>query len=273
MYVLENLTWMQAKEAFAKCKTAIIPWGSTEQHGRHLPIGTDWFVAEFMMEELKKSDYPAIITPVLPIGYADYHCDFPGSLSFSYDTVRAMATDICNRLIPYGITHILFFNCHGGNAAPLNSVCYELRKKGIVAGLFMWFELAGKLNEKWAALGHADALETSVIMAHKPGLVDTSAAKRPVHNDFAGMKMPDVNLLLYKGVMPVHLTLRVQDISACGSILEPHLCPGADKGQWIEDSSPETAKEARKAVIEHVVGFLAEFEKLSFKALPSPTLS
>ena len=267
MYLLENLTWAQAKEAFAKCKTAIIPWGSIEQHGRHLPTGTDWFVAEFMMEDLKKRDYPAVVTPPMPVGFADYHTDFPGSLSFSFETVEAMATEICKKLISYGITHFLFFNCHGGNAAPLGRVCYELRKGGFTAGVFMWFELAGKLNEKWVALGHGDALETAVVMAHKPGLVDTSTAKRPEHNDFGTLTMPDVNLLMYKDIMPVHLTLRVRDISPCGSVLEPHMYPGADKGQWIEDAKAELALEMRPAVNDYVIGFLPEFEKITFEPI------
>lgn len=88
MYVLENRTWAQAQKAFSKCKTAIIPLGSTEQHGPHLPLGTDFFVAQYFADALAKVDFDAIVTPVLPIGFADYHSDFPGTLSLTFETLK-----------------------------------------------------------------------------------------------------------------------------------------------------------------------------------------
>ncbi|MCL2498486.1 MAG: creatininase family protein [Symbiobacteriaceae bacterium] len=269
MYQLENLTWAEAKEAFTKCKTAIIPWGSIEQHGLQLPLGTDWFASEFMIKDLLTRDYPAMVTPPMPVGFADYHSDFPGTLSFSYDTVKQMATEICSKLVSYGITHFLFYNCHGGNAAPLGRVCYDLRKKGFVAGVFMWYELAGKINKEWAALGHADGSESEVVMAHKPGLVDLAKAKRPVHNDFGVLTMPDVGILLYQDMLPIHMTIRVQDFTPSGAMLEPHLHPGADHGQWVEEVDPAKAIPMRKAVNDYILGFLPEFEKIHFEPIVS----
>jgi len=267
MYLLENMTWAEAKEAFKKCKTAIIPWGSIEQHGPHLLLGTDWFVAQHMIEDLAGRDYPAIVLPPMPVGFADYHSDFPGTLSYSFETVKTMATELCKKLISYGITHILFYNCHGGNAGPLGRVCYELRKKGFVGGVFMWFELAGKINIEWAALGHGDGSETEVVMAHKPGMVDVSKAKRPVHKDFGELKMPDVGVLIYDKIMPIHMTMRVKDFTETGAMLEPHLYPGADHGQWTEEIDPSRVATMRKAVNDYVVRFLPEFEKISFEPI------
>ena len=265
MYLLENLTWAQAKEAFAKCKTAIIPWGSIEQHGPQLPVGTDWFVAEYMIKDLIDSDYPAIITPPMPVGFADYHTDFPGTLSFSFDLVEQMATELCKKLISYGITHVLFFNCHGGNEAPLTKVCYELRKKGFTAAVFMWYELAGRINKEWAALGHGDAAETEVVMAHKPGLVKLEGVERPPEDiSFGELKMTEMNKLFFKDIMPAHFSLRISDFSKSGAIIETHIIPGAYHGQWLEDVDPERTIPMRKAVTEYVVGFLPEFEKVKF---------
>jgi creatinine amidohydrolase len=135
VYFLENLTWREAQEAFTKCKTVIIPIGSVEQHGPHLPLGTDYFTAQFFSDALVKAKRDAIVAPVLPIGFADYHSDFPGTLSLRFETLVAAVTDICDKFISYGVKHILFFNCHGGNAAPLSRVCYDLRLKGVVAAV------------------------------------------------------------------------------------------------------------------------------------------
>ena len=263
MYLLENMTWAQAKEAFAKCKTAIIPWGSIEQHGS-LPLGTDFFVAEYMAEDLAKRDYPAIVTPVIPVGFADYHTDFPGTLTLSNETVSAMATEICRKLISYGITHILFYNCHGGNQAPLGRVCYDLRNKGFVGAVFMWYELAGKINFKWAALGHGDVVEAEIVEVHRPGVLNIEGVGRPVQNDLGELKVPRRSVVTFEDIMQVHIGMRSEDFTKSGAMLEPHLYPGADHGQWFEEFDTAKAAPMRTAVNDYVVRFLPEFEKIKF---------
>jgi creatinine amidohydrolase len=265
MYLLENLTWAKAKEAFSKCKTAIIPMGSTEQHGPHLPLGTDFFTAQYFSDAMAKLDYPAIITPVLPVGFADYHSDFPGTLSFTYDTVVAMLTEICEKLVGYGIDHILFFNAHGGNAAPMGRVAYELRKKGIVAATYMWFEMIGNVKEEWKLIGHGDASETAFVLAYRPETCDPSQAIRPINKNLTDeLIMGDMGHITFKGVMPVHFQLRVKDVTDIGAMLEPSLYPGADHGQWMEGVDPKMAEEMTKVVLDYFLQFLPEFEKVQF---------
>ena len=265
MYLLENLTWAKAKEAFQKCKTAIIPMGSTEQHGPHLPLGTDFFTAQYFSDAMAKLDYPAIITPVLPVGFADYHSDFPGTLSLKYDTVVAMLTEICEKLVGYGIDHILFFNAHGGNAAPMGRVAYELRKKGIVAATYMWFEMIGNVKDEWKLIGHGDASETAFVLAYRPETCDPSQAIRPTNKNLTDeLIMGDMGHITFKGVMPVHFQLRVKDVTDIGAMLEPSLYPGGDHGQWMEGVDPKMAEEMTKVVLDYFLQFLPEFEKVHF---------
>jgi creatinine amidohydrolase len=265
LYLLENLTWSQAKDAFSKCRTAIIPIGSTEQHGPHLPLGTDFFTAQYFSDALAKADYNAIVTPTLPIGFADYHSDFAGTLSLTFNTVTAVVSEICEKLISYGITHILFFNTHGGNAGPLGQTAYDLRKKGVVAATYMWFETVGNLKDEWKLLGHGDAVETSFVLAHRPGICDPSKAIRPVETHYSDdLQIKEKNHVVFKGVMPVHFQMRVKDVSETGAMLEPSLYPDADHGQWMEGVNPQTAADITKAIVQYVVEFLPEFEKISF---------
>jgi hypothetical protein len=73
-----------------------------------------------------------------------------------------------------------------------------------------------------------------------------------------------MNLLKFKEIMPVHMSMRVKDVSDIGAMLEPSLYPGADKGQWMEGVNPQTALDIREAVVKLVVEFLPEFEKIEF---------
>jgi creatinine amidohydrolase len=265
MYLLENLTWKQAQDAFVKCKTAIVPTGSTEQHGPHLPLGTDFFTAQYFVDALAKADYNAVITPVLPVGFADYHSDFPGTLSLSPETLTAVIGEICDKLVSYGIDHILFFNTHGGNAAPLARAGYALRKRGIVAATYMWFETVGNIKDEWKLLGHGDAVETAYVLAHRPGLCDPAKAVRPTSRQYSEkLSIREMNDIVFKGVMPVHLQMRVKDVTDSGAMLEPSLYPGADHGQWMEGVRPELAEEITETIMRYVVEFLPEFEKISF---------
>lgn len=264
MYVLENMTWAQAKEAFSKCKTAIIPLGSTEQHGPHLPLGTDFFTAQYFADALAKVDYNAIVTPVLPIGFADYHSDFPGTLSLTFDTLKDVVAQICDKLVGYGIDHILFFNTHGGNAGPIARVAYDLRQRGIVAATYMWFEMIGNIKDEWKLVGHGDATETAFVLAYRPETCDPSQAIRPTNKPLGDMPVGDMNEVMFKGVMPVHFQCRVKDCSDIGAILEPSLYPDGDHGQWMEGVDAQMAVDMTKVVMEYVAEFLPEFEKVHF---------
>lgn len=268
MYLLENLTWAKAAEAFKTCKTAIIPLGSTEQHGPHLPLGTDFFTTQYFVDGMAERSYPAIITPVLPIGFADYHSDFPGTLSLSYNTLVTVVTEICNKLIGYGVDHILFFNTHGGNASPMDRVAYDLRQRGIVAATYMWFETVGHLKDEWKLIGHGDGGETAFVLAYRPGICNPDEAIRPEYKQTSEtLKIEEMNLMNFKGVMPVHFQMRVKDVSETGAMLEASLYPDGDHGQWMEGVDPQMAADMRTAVLDLLEEFLPEFEKIHYDAI------
>ncbi len=271
MYILENMTWKETEDALKVCKTAIIPVGSTEQHGPHLPLGTDFFTAQYFADGMADADYPAIVTPTLPLGYATYHGDFGATLCLRESTLEAVLTDICDMLLFHGIDHILFFNTHGGNAQAMNNICYKLRLKGVTAATYMWFETVGHLKDEWKLIGHGDAAETAFVLAYRPGICDPEKAVRPVNRDLSDtLKLGDMNQVFFKDVMQVHFQMRVKDVTDNGAMLEPSLYPGADHGQWMEGVDPQMAVDMRKAILDLLVEVLPEFEKVTFEPSDAP---
>ena len=173
-YLLEKLTWPMAKKAFEETSMVVIPVGSTEQHGPHLPVGTDFFLPrEIARLLLERSN--VIVTPTLPIGYAKYHTMFPGTLSLTEETLKNVLIDICDDLLKYGTTHILFIDGHGGNLNALRQCGEWLRKRCVPSAVVTWWQLAPAIDPSWQAIGHADYIETSAILALDEDLVASLA--------------------------------------------------------------------------------------------------
>ena len=81
-FLLEQMTWKQAREAFARTSFVVIPIGSTEQHGPHLPQNTDTILAKALATHVAEQSV-GLVLPPLPIGYSWVWRDYPGSVSFS----------------------------------------------------------------------------------------------------------------------------------------------------------------------------------------------
>jgi creatinine amidohydrolase len=112
--ILQEMTWPEVKEYLARTDMVIIPIGSTEQHGPHLPLGTDCFEA-FEMAEQISSRTGVMVAPVIMIGYSPYHSGFPGTISIRSETLEQVLFESAEYLIKYGFRRIMFFNYHGGN--------------------------------------------------------------------------------------------------------------------------------------------------------------
>src|SRR5690606_15351723 len=109
--------------------TVIVPVGSNEQHGTHMPIDCDSFfvtqVTSRVIDSLK-NEMPIYQTPTVWTGYSPHHKDFPGTITLSLATFNALIRDICASLIRHKVRRIVVINGHGGNAAPLRAVGSEI---------------------------------------------------------------------------------------------------------------------------------------------------
>lgn len=260
-YFLEELTWPKAEAAFNKIKTAVIPTGSIEQHGPHMPVGTDYLVARALAERVGKIS-PVIVTPAIPVGYADYHADFPGTLSLSEETLSRVYYEICTYLIKYGITHILFINGHGGNLGPLTTVGNKLRKENILAATILWWETAEAIDPAWSLIGHGDFLETSVMLAVNEKIVDLGEANLPARQNLSDrLILDDIHECRFQSGL-VHVTLRTRDYTKSGDMIEYGISPHADHTVPPSAATHERGEEILTKVSQYIKEFVEEFSKI-----------
>lgn len=260
---LQYMTWHDAKEAFKKIKMAIVPIGSTEQHGPHLPLGTDYLIAEYLAKRVvEKID--ALVTPVIPVGFAHYHKSFEGSLSVNSDVLASYYQGVVDSLISYGITHILFINGHGGNMATLGNVCRNLRIRGITAAYLQWFCIAGQLNKEWAEIAHGDIIETSLIMLIAPESVKLDRVVTLCNKKITD-KIQPVNgtTAQFKGAN-VNFYFMWKDITDSGNLLVRDRFPESDFTVSPAGATIEKGKEVADALVDYFVAFAKEFRKIKF---------
>lgn len=168
---------------------AVLPIGATEQHGPHLPTGTDAFTIETLVREAAaeaSKDIPLIVTPTLPFGSSHHHFVFGATLSLSTETYYRVLCELIESLINDGFTRIFLVNGHGGNheLAQLAARDMALRHPvRVAAGSYWtmaWDQLIAADAHRGRRLpGHAGDFETSIVLSLRPDLVP---AERP-HRD------------------------------------------------------------------------------------------
>ncbi|TQQ80733.1 creatininase family protein [Halonotius roseus] len=160
---LSEATWPEIRDC--ESDLAVLPTGSTEQHGPHAPLGTDAktsaAVAEAGVETYRErtgADVP--IAPTIPIGVAAEHRAFDGTLWVSPDTFRAYVRETVASLAHHGFDRVVIVNGHGGNTNALREVTGAIsREDAAYAVAFTWFDSI----DTEAEMGHAGPVETSLL--------------------------------------------------------------------------------------------------------------
>lgn len=162
----------------------VIPLGSCEQHGRHLPVFTD----SLQLEEITKRLHARladriIMAPVLWLGASHHHMDFPGALSVPPKLYSEMIQHLAECFLHHGFQRLFFLNGHGGNLVPASHALTDLivrsdRADAASIALASWWSVAaykiGPSEHEMATpqLSHACEYETSLILAIRKDLVD-----------------------------------------------------------------------------------------------------
>lgn len=155
---LMDMTWVDAKAA--NNKEVIIPIGSIEQHGPHLPLDTDSLLVQKIAEEVgKRTD--CIVAPPILFGVSEEHMDFSGTITLSPQTFSLMVYDVCKSLHSHGFSRLHIINYHGGNKNYLRELLPKLRHEKINACLHSVLGRLGKFD-------HAGEGETSMMMHLSP---------------------------------------------------------------------------------------------------------
>jgi mycofactocin system creatininase family protein len=165
---LDRATWPEIDERAGggEPTTLIVPLGATEQHGPHLPIGTDTQVA-IALAEIAAAELPgSVIAPALPYGSSGEHQDFAGTLSIGAACTELVLLEL-GRSATETFDRLLLINAHGGNARPLLAAVARLSLEG--RDVRTW-------SPSWGGDAHAGRTETSLMMALAPGSVNDDRA-------------------------------------------------------------------------------------------------
>ncbi|RLM53866.1 creatininase family protein [Halobellus sp. Atlit-31R] len=165
---LETETWTDVGDA--ETNLALLPVGSTEQHGPHAPLGTDTLDAEAVADAAaERYGDPVIVAPAIPVGVAEEHRHFAGTLWTSESTFRSYVRDVVTSLASHGWDRVVVVNGHGGNIDALREVTARIvRHDDAYAVPFTWFDEVGEHSSE---MGHAGPLETSLLRHTNPEAV------------------------------------------------------------------------------------------------------
>jgi creatinine amidohydrolase len=159
----------------------LLPTGATEQHGPHLPTGTDTYAVEHIVQSAAAriaDQAPVLVAPTLPFGCSPHHLAFGGTMSLSSQTYYAVIRDLVESLITDGFSRVLVINGHGGNHELIQLVVRDLALEypvNLGAASYWQMAMPELLETDSPALGrtpgHAGNFETSLVMALQPDLV------------------------------------------------------------------------------------------------------
>ena len=178
--LLHDLTREDAR-AVAPGAIALLPTGATEQHGPHLPTGTDNLAVERIARDaaaIAAEHVPVVVTPTLPFGSSHHHLPFGGTMSIGTETYCRVVADLAESLILGGFRRVFILNGHGGNHEIVQLVARDLALKHdahLAAASYWQVAWESLLAADATALGrlpgHAGAFETSLVLALRPDLI------------------------------------------------------------------------------------------------------
>jgi creatinine amidohydrolase len=241
--LLANMTQPQAEEALGR-GTAIVVTGSIEQHGGHLPLGTDAYAAlTIALRVGSRIDAPVL--PLSPVGVAPYHMPWKGSLTIRPETMGSLLMDVCEGLSAAGVERVIVVNWHEGNTAAIriaaDQVQTSLPLRVIVVESHI---ITNGLFPEEMEFTHAGSMETAAILAHDPRLVRLDER---IEGDVVESGVEGHALFRRRDVFPVMKDFR--EVAAAGWYGNP------------ETITEERAVEIIEAVADHIVSTVEDVWK------------
>jgi creatinine amidohydrolase len=172
----EDQAWPELTDLAGGHEVGLVPVGATEQHGPHLPTGTDTIVARALCDGASARTNAPVL-PAVPVACSYGHgTQLPGTLSFSPELLAAVIRHYAEWAATSGLTRLLFVNSHFGNAASLGIATDHLRlfRPDLQVGWVDWWSATPELAREAVVDGddvHAHRAETSIMLAIAPNLV------------------------------------------------------------------------------------------------------
>jgi creatinine amidohydrolase len=233
-----EIRWPEIADADPARWIAVLPLAATEQHGPHLPLGTDVMIADAYLarvRDLLPGQIPATFLPVQPVGLSTEHVAFPGTLTVSTEVALKLWGEIGDSVARAGVRKLVLVTSHGGNSAAMSLVAQDLRARhrmlavttgwarfGAPEGLFASEELRHGI--------HGGAIETSIMLASQPQHV---RADRIGDFQSASIAM-DRDYRWLSAHRPAPLAWQAEDLNPAGATGDATQA-SADKGRQLLD--------------------------------------
>jgi len=248
---LGRLSFSEVAEVAATNPVLLIPMGTMEQHGPHMPVNADNMVAEFVATKASEQT-GAFVAPGLNYGCSDVFRNFAGTVSIQHDTLARLLEEVCEGYIKHGFRRIVFVNNHGGNEIVIERVARILRKRHgmLVGSVYPWSLGYALMRDQYEdvdkAYGHGAEPETSAMLAMFPEDVTLDRLETGNFQKFQGWDASS------------YAKVRIPGQSVPGTVYfeSDDIAPNGVTG----DGSNGT-KEIGEVWIERVVGFAVAFVK------------
>jgi creatinine amidohydrolase len=165
------MTQPRAARLLEASGTAVLAAGSVEQHGAHLPLGTDAYAALTVAERVAER-LDTVVVPLGPVGVAHYHLPWGGTLSLEPSTLIAVVVDVCASLRQAGVRRVVLVNWHEGNSPSLRLAADQAQRRlDLQVVIAEAHVITNSLFPDEMEFTHAGSMETAAVLAHDPALV------------------------------------------------------------------------------------------------------
>ena len=248
---LGRLSFREIEEAVKERPILLIPLGTVEQHGPHLPVNADNMVAGYVALRVAERAN-AVVAPGINYGCSDVFRNFAGTISIGQDTLARLLEEICDGYVKSGFRRIVFLNNHGGNEQVVERTARKLRARhGLIVGsIYPWSLGYALMKDQYTdvakSYGHGAEPETSAMLAMFPEDTTLERLEAGAFHSFQGWEPAGYSRVSVNGyAIPGSVYFESDDIAANG----------------VTGNGSEASEERGAVWIERVVGFAIAFVK------------
>lgn len=244
---LEDMTWPEVKEALANgVDTVVVVAGATEEHGHHLPLGSDTMWGWEFGERVARRLGGTLLAPVIPVGCSASLMGFPGTMTVSESTLIDTIVEYCTSLAEHGFGRFVVISSHGGDFKPVREAAARLRAErddlAFATALCDMHEIVEIIYatadrhglEAGTAGAHSGEFETSVMLAVRPELVHMERAEPGWVGDI-------------RTAAPDFIEQNMDAISEVGVLGDPRPSTAAMGQSYLEDLVENVAQSVERA--------------------------
>lgn len=246
-----DLTFEEIEDISKNDSIVIIPIGSVEQHGKHLPVGTDSMLAFEVAKDVSERIINNKVIYTMPVwtGFSPYHMKFGGTITLDLKLFIDIVSSICICVATHGFKRIILLNGHGGNIHILRSLCNELKAKFNISPItFNYWDVALDYIKKWrdsglGGINHAGEMETSLMLYKRKELVKEDRFEKSIYYTKSKYLTKD---LAVGGI--TSFPFDVKEAKESGVLGDPTL------------ASLKKGKDLYEKIIDALINFLIEFK-------------